>query len=43
MIESQKKTILIFSEIQIGKDYSQNDLNIILKEIYSTNFFPMYH
>ena len=34
-----KETILIFSEIQIGKDYNQNDLNIILKEIYSTNFF----
>ena len=34
-----KETILIFSDIQIGKDYSQNDLNIILKEIYSTNFF----
>ena len=34
-----KETILIFSDIQIGRDYSQNDLNIILKEIYSTNFF----
>ena len=34
-----KETILIFSDIKIGKDYNQNDLNLILKEIYSTNFF----
>ncbi len=34
-----KETILIFSKIEIGKDYTENDLNNIIKEIYSTNFF----
>ena len=34
-----KETILIFAKIQIGEDYNQDDLNKILKEIYSTNFF----
>ncbi len=34
-----KETILIFADIKIGKDYDQNDLNNILKEIYDTNFF----
>ncbi len=34
-----KETILIFSKIKIGKDYSQNDLAIILQDLYETNFF----
>ena len=34
-----KETILIFADIKIGKNYDQNDLNNILKEIYDTNFF----
>ncbi len=34
-----KETILIFADIKIGKDYDQNDLNEILKDIYETNFF----
>ena len=34
-----KETILIFSNIKIGENYSDDDLNIILKEIYDTNFF----
>ena len=34
-----KDTILIFADIKIGKNYDQNDLNNILKEIYDTNFF----
>ena len=34
-----KETILIFSKIKIGEDYTQDDLNIILKDIYETNFF----
>ena len=34
-----KETILIFSKIKIGKDYSQNDLNLIIQDLYSTNFF----
>ena len=34
-----KETILIFSKIKLGKDYSQNDLAIILQDLYETNFF----
>ncbi|MBC8302747.1 MAG: outer membrane protein assembly factor BamA, partial [Pelagibacterales bacterium] len=34
-----KETILIFSDIEIGKDYSANDLNKIIQDLYSTNFF----
>ncbi len=34
-----KETILIFSKIKIGKDYSQNDLNLIIQDLYNTNFF----
>ena len=34
-----KQTILIFSDIEIGKDYSVNDLNKIIQDLYSTNFF----
>ena len=34
-----KDTIQIFSNIQIGESYDQDDLNRILKDIYDTNFF----
>ena len=34
-----KDTIQIFSNIKIGENYDQNDLNRILKDIYDTNFF----
>jgi len=34
-----KEAILVFSNIEIGKNYSQNDLNEIIKDLYSTNFF----
>ena len=34
-----KETIQIFSNIKVGENYNQNDLNRILKEIYDTNFF----
>ena len=34
-----KETILIFSKIEIGKDYSENDLNNIVEELYETGFF----
>ena len=34
-----KETILVFSNIKIGKDYSENDLNLILNDLYSTDFF----
>ena len=34
-----KETILVFSDIKIGADYSQNDLNNVIKDLYKTNFF----
>ena len=34
-----KETILIFSKIEIGKDYSVNDLNLIIEDLYKTDFF----
>ena len=33
------ETILMFSDIKLGKDFSQDDINNILKELYETNFF----
>ncbi len=34
-----KETILVFSDIKIGNDYSENDLNNILNDLFSTDFF----
>jgi len=34
-----KDTILIFSKIKVGKDYTQNDLNSIIQDLYKTDFF----
>ncbi len=34
-----KETILMFSDVKIGQNYTNDDLNIILKDIYNTNFF----
>ena len=34
-----KETILTFGGIKLGKDYSQEQLNNILLDLYSTNFF----
>ena len=34
-----KETILVFSNIELGKDYNDNDLNLILNDLYSTDFF----
>ena len=34
-----KESILSFSGIQLGKDFSQEQLNDILLDLYSTNFF----
>ncbi len=33
------ETILVFSNIEIGKDYNANDLDEIIKDLYQTNFF----
>jgi len=34
-----KETIITFGGIQLGKDYNQEQLNNILLDLYSTNFF----
>jgi len=34
-----KESIMVFGQINLNKNYSQNDLNNILKNIYETNFF----
>ena len=32
-------TIIMFSNVSVGTDINSNDLNIILKNIYDSNFF----
>ena len=34
-----EETILVLGNVNIGDDYSESNLNIILKDLYSTNFF----
>jgi outer membrane protein insertion porin family len=34
-----KQTIIMFGEFSIGDDVTDNDLNIIIKNLYQTNFF----
>ena len=34
-----KESIILFSEIQLGMDYSNNLANESLKKLYNTNFF----
>ena len=34
-----KETIITYGKIQLNKDYSQDDLNLIIKNLYDTNFF----
>jgi outer membrane protein insertion porin family len=34
-----KESIIVFGKIVIGENYSQNNLNTVLKSIYETNFF----
>ncbi len=34
-----KESIIVFGEITFNKDYNDEDLNVILKNIYETNFF----
>tara|TARA_B100001093_G_scaffold408413_1_gene397260 strand:+ start:4540 stop:6786 length:2247 start_codon:yes stop_codon:yes gene_type:complete len=33
------ETILMFSDVKIGDEINDNDINIILKKLYETNFF----
>ena len=34
-----KESIIVFGNIELNKSYRENDLNIILKKLYQTNFF----
>ena len=34
-----QETIKVYGNIETGKDYQKSDLNKILKDLYSTNFF----
>ena len=34
-----KESIIVFGDIELTKNYEENDLNIILKKLYQTNFF----
>ena len=34
-----KESIIVFSNINLNQDYNKKNLNIILKDLYSTNFF----
>ena len=34
-----KETILVFSNIEIGKNYDANELDQIVKDLFETNFF----
>ena len=34
-----KESIIVFGNIKFDKDYNDDDLNIVLKNIYETNFF----
>ena len=33
------ETIKVYGDIQINKDYQENDINNIIKKLYNTNFF----
>ena len=34
-----EETIKVYGEINLGKDYRENDINKIINNLYSTNFF----
>ena len=34
-----KESIIVFGKIDLNKDYNQVDLNLILKNLYETQFF----
>ena len=34
-----KETIITYGNIEIGKDYNQNEINDVIKKLYETNFF----
>ena len=34
-----KETVIMFSELEIGNNVNQNDLNLSMKNLYNTNYF----
>ena len=34
-----KETIIMFSDLELGKNIDQNDLNLSMKNLYNTNYF----
>ena len=34
-----KESVLAFGNIKLGKDYTENEINQILGDLYNTNFF----
>ena len=38
-VRISKNTILTYGEIELNKDYSPNEINDIIKNLYNTNFF----
>ena len=34
-----KESIIVFGNIIVNNDYNQNELNLLLKDLYITNFF----
>ena len=33
------ESIIVFTKVELNNDYSTNELNIIIKDLYETNFF----
>ena len=33
------ETILIFGDVEVGKDYKSQDIKLLIKKLYETNFF----
>ena len=36
------ETVITYEILKLEKDYSQNDLNNIIKKLYETNFLKIY-
>ena len=34
-----QETIMVFGDISVGKDYTVNDVNSLIKKLYATSFF----
>ena len=38
-----KETIITYGQIELNKNYEQKDLNLILKNLFDTNFLKTFH